>query len=153
MAKKSGFTLIELLVVISIIGTLVGLIVNNMADARARARDAKRKSGLNQLKTALRLYYNDYQHYPTGAGTTFNGCGLDGDDACPEPPGIFSAGSDSTIYMREIPAGIQYQSTGEDSFITRAVLENASDPDILPSQLACPDGTPYAKTEFVVCAD
>ncbi len=56
--------------------------------------------------------------------------------------------------MREIPADIQYQSAGEDSFITKAVLENASDPDILPSQNACPpDGTPYAETEFVVCAD
>lgn len=153
MTKKPGFTLIELLVVISIIGTLVGLIVNNMADARARARDAKRKSGLSQLKTALRLYYNDYQHYPTGAGTTFNGCGPDGSDVCPEA-GIFSAGSgDSTIYMREIPADIQYQSAGEDSFTTKAVLENASDPDILSSQLACPDGAPYAETEFAVCAD
>jgi len=150
-SKKTGFTLIELLVVISIIGTLVGLIVNNMAAARARARDSSKKSSLTQLKTALRLYYNDYQAYPTASGDDIMGCGPDGDEAC--TLGSFSAGAGPTIYMRELPTDIIYQSSSTDSFTVRVTIENASDPDILPSQTACPDAAPYTTTEFVVCAD
>jgi len=156
--KTSGFTLIELLVVISIIGTLVGLIVNNMASARARARDSSKKSGLTQLKTALRLYYNDYQQYPEGNGFSINGCG-DGDDPC-TPGGTFSAGlPDPTIYMRQLPPSVNYQSglvagLTNDEFIAKAILENASDPDILPSQEACPCAScSFAETEYIVCAD
>ncbi|HKZ35566.1 MAG TPA: prepilin-type N-terminal cleavage/methylation domain-containing protein [Patescibacteria group bacterium] len=150
---KKGFTLIELLVVISIIGTLVGLIVNNLTDARARARDARRKSELTQLKTALRLYYNDYQHYPTDAngGLQINGCGLDGDDAC-AIEGTFSAGAGPTIYMKTLPADLFYESEGEDDFIAKMVLENASDPDLAAAQAACP-GPNYAATDYPVCSD
>jgi len=156
--KQKGFTLIELLVAISIIGTLVGLIVNNMADARARARDSKRKSNLTQLKTALRLYYNDYQQYPAGNGVTIEGCGTDGDETCPDD--LWSAGlpASPTIYMKQLPEDINYYSDAlgidTDSFIAKVTLENASDPDILSSQNTCPcSGCSYDTTEFIVCAD
>lgn len=148
---KKGFTLIELLVVISIIGTLVGLIVNNLTDARARARDVKRKSDLSQLKTALRLYYNDYQHYPIGNGLVIMGCGAAGDDACTEE-GTFSAGAGPTIYMKTLPADLNYQSDGGDEFIAKMVLENASDADLTTSQANCPGGD-YATTDYAVCSD
>jgi len=156
MKKNKGFTLIELLVVISIIGTLVGLIVNNMASARTRARDSKRKSSLTQLKTALRLYYNDYQTYPVGNGVYVYGCGTDGDEAC-TTEGLFSAGTGPNIYMKQLPANINYQSgpgagIDSDSFILKVTLENTSDADILPSQAQCPGGV-YSATEFIVCAD
>ena len=154
---KKGFTLIELLVVISIIGTLVGLIVNNLTDARARARDARRKSELSQLKTALRLYYNDFQHYPeAGTGQTLDGCGPNGDEACPEA-GTFSAGAEPTIYMKTLPAEVKYYSDGEDAFIAKTELENASDPDITTAQAACPiiaGMNDYAENvDFPVCSD
>jgi len=152
MKKNKGFTLIELLVVISIIGTLVGLIVNNMASARARARDSSKKSSLTQLKTALRLYYNDYQAYPTASGDDIMGCDNDGKGLCPTG-GTFSAGAGPTIYMRKLPANIIYQSSDNDSFTVKVTIENTSDPDLLPSQTACPDAAPYTDTEFVVCAD
>jgi len=63
--RKKGFTLIELLVVISIIGLLAALIVVNFNAARERARDVQRKSDLDQVKKALRMYYNDNNFYPT----------------------------------------------------------------------------------------
>ncbi len=148
---KRGFTLIELLVVISIIGTLTGLIVNNLADSRARARDSRKKSELTQLKTALRLYYNDYQRYPVGTGFYLKGCGSTGTDNC-TAGGTFSAGSEPTIYMKQLPAGINYQSAGDDSFILKIVLENASDADLTTSQARCPGGS-YAATDYVVCSD
>jgi len=72
----AGFTLIELLVAISIIGILSALLMTNLQDARSRARDVQRKSDLRQLKTALRMYYNDNQGYPVtgtnGIIATFN---------------------------------------------------------------------------------
>jgi prepilin-type N-terminal cleavage/methylation domain-containing protein len=57
--KKRGFTLIELLVVIAIIGILAAMILTSLAAARVRARDAVRKSDLNQIATALEVYASD----------------------------------------------------------------------------------------------
>jgi prepilin-type N-terminal cleavage/methylation domain-containing protein len=151
MAKKRGFTLIELLVVISIIGTLVGLIVNNMADARARARDAKRKSGLNQLKTGLRLYYNDFQIYPNHASgnSDINGC-IDGAEACGGPGNPLSI--TNTIYMKELPEFDYYEQTDSgDGFLVKVTLENASDPDLTTSQTSC--GGTHEPTDYIACAD
>lgn len=81
-----GFTLIELLVAISIIAVLAGLLLVNFVGIRERAADAQKKSDLNEVKKALRLYYNDNQRYPYPAavtGDTFD----DGD----------------TVYMEELP--------------------------------------------------
>lgn len=57
-SKNSGFTLIELLVVISIIGILATLLLANVAGVRERARDAQRKSDVNQIQKALEMYKN-----------------------------------------------------------------------------------------------
>jgi general secretion pathway protein G len=62
--NQQGFTLIELLVVIAIIGLLSTLSVLALNAARARARDAKRISDVQQLQTALEMYYNDMNDYP-----------------------------------------------------------------------------------------
>lgn len=61
---RKGFTLIELLVVISIIGILSSFAVVSLNNARAKARDALRKSDMAQLRTALNLYYDDNMSYP-----------------------------------------------------------------------------------------
>lgn len=127
---KKGFTLIELIVVIAIIGTLAGLIVNNLNDARLRARDAKRKQELNSLKTALRLYYNDNQTYPPNLAV------------------------DLTDYIKVMP---EYKSDSyalTDSgnvFTVKVTLENLSDPDLAGSQTRCPGS--HDDTDYVVCAD
>lgn len=65
---KKSFTLIELLVVLAIIGILAAMIIASLSGARARARDATRKSDLRQVKTALEMYFNDIEKYPTGVG-------------------------------------------------------------------------------------
>ena len=64
--KKKGFTLIELLVVIAIIGILATIASISMGNARKKARDSKRLADVNQMKTALELYYNENEKY-TGA--------------------------------------------------------------------------------------
>jgi len=65
MRKQRGFTLIELLVVIAIIGLLSTLAVVALNNARMKSRDAKRVSDIKQIQTALELYYNDANGYPT----------------------------------------------------------------------------------------
>lgn len=62
--RKQGFTLIELLIVISIIGILSSFAMVSLNSARGKARDALRKADMNQIRTALSLYYDDNGHYP-----------------------------------------------------------------------------------------
>lgn len=59
-----GFTLIELLVVVSIIGILVAVSIFGLNGARESARDARRKSDLELVRTGLELYKADCNRYP-----------------------------------------------------------------------------------------
>jgi len=62
-----AFTLIELLVVIAIIGILATIAVIALQNARAKARDARRVADVKQMQTALELFFNDMNRYPTAA--------------------------------------------------------------------------------------
>jgi hypothetical protein len=55
--------------------------------ARARARDAKRISDVQQLQTALEMYYNDINDYPVAASMS---------------PGM-SISANGNIYLKKIP--------------------------------------------------
>lgn len=65
---NKGFTLIELLVAISIIAVLTAILLPNFIGTRERAADTKKIQDAVAIKNALRLYYNDNQSYPVGAG-------------------------------------------------------------------------------------
>ncbi len=67
--KQSGFTLLELLIVIAILGILSTLGVASLRGALAKGRDAKRKSDIKSLQTALELYYSDFSVYPDALST------------------------------------------------------------------------------------
>jgi general secretion pathway protein G len=66
-ARQSGFTLIELLVVMLILGVLAALIVPKILGRSDDARITATKTDIAQVKSALKLYYLDNQHYPTTA--------------------------------------------------------------------------------------
>lgn len=152
--SKKGFSLIELLVVITIIAALVGVALPNFLGARQRAKDARKKAELVQLKSALRLYYNDYQNYPTGSAMTINGCGLAGTSAC-SATGPFQAGASGseTVYMKRLPTDFDYQQTQSgDDFLLKVTLENLSDSEIGPSQARCGFPTP-TPAQYHICAD
>lgn len=73
-SKEKGFTLIELLVVISIIGLLASVILVSLNGARVKARDAKRAADLKQLITALELYFDTNNSYPSTSGNLVDDC-------------------------------------------------------------------------------
>ena len=65
--QQGGFTLIELLIVIAIIGILSSIVLVSLNSARGKARDAKRKQELSQIKSALDIYAVNSGQYPSEA--------------------------------------------------------------------------------------
>jgi prepilin-type N-terminal cleavage/methylation domain-containing protein len=163
---KKGFTLIELLVVIGIIGVLAAFVLSNMTGARARARDAKAKTELASVKTALGLYNSIYGQYPaTGNGLVFNACGPNGTSACPYSgcgaDFTVGGGGCNTVLMQTLTRAGSYFffkyypcNSGND-YRMKITLENASDAQIADSQAKCPAAScslgTYATTDYVVC--
>ena len=170
--KKYGFTLIELIVVIAIIAVILGLTSANLLGARGRARDAKAKAEMKELKNALRLYYNDWNTYPaTNAAKPYiMGCGTDHATLCPAAcaSAEFASWSvacndtDATIYMKRFPrnaAGTDYsftyaQTNAGDDFCLATPLENGADSEIAVSQTRCSAFCAAAcANKYCVCAD
>ena len=160
--KNWGFTLVELLVVVAIIGVLTSLLVVNYQSARERARDAQRKSDFRSLKTALRLYYNDFQEYPGSNGGEIVGCGTDKTN-----PTACTWGTEwqlaNAVYMGRLPVDAlnaddyvySYTMTDNgESFELTTLLENLSDTAIDESQAGCGYSPPVGKeATYVACAN
>ncbi|MBU2577215.1 type II secretion system GspH family protein [Patescibacteria group bacterium] len=87
--NKKGFTLIELLVVIAILGVLSVIGLSSFKASQMKARDARRKSDLQQLQRALEMYFNDNKQYKEIQG-------LWGTE--------FKDDSSGTVYMKLIPS-------------------------------------------------
>ena len=71
--RQSGFTLIELLVVVALISTIMSIVVALVGDAKAKARDTKRRADLNQIQVALELYRNEYGTFQVAGGGWMGG--------------------------------------------------------------------------------
>lgn len=74
MKKKSGmptgFTLMELLIAVSIIAILIAIGVASYTTVNKQSRDTKRKSDLEQIRSALEMYRADNGSYPgPGSGS------------------------------------------------------------------------------------
>ena len=65
-----GFTLIELLVSVSIIGIIVTIGIASFATINRQSHDAKRKSDIEQIRSALEMYRADNKFYPDGGCTS-----------------------------------------------------------------------------------
>lgn len=66
--NRKGFTLIELIMTMAILGAMsaIGFVI--FTGAQEKARDAKRKSDIATIKTALEIYYDDNGSYPIASG-------------------------------------------------------------------------------------
>ncbi|MFC1653967.1 type II secretion system protein [Patescibacteria group bacterium] len=141
--RKRGFTLVELLVVIGILGVLAALLVANVSSGRSRARDTSRKSDFENIKKALRIYYNDFQQYPADDSSgNILGC-VDGVTVCGWGSEFEANGN---RYMKELPTDpvnggsnvySYIQTNGGEGFELSTYLENNSDEDDGKSQLRC----------------
>jgi len=127
-----GFSLLELLVVISIISVLMAVLTTNFMGMRERARDAQKIQDLNSIKSALRMFYNDNQSYPTG--TSLNGL---------DPNYLPSIGSIGYTYA---------QTNSGDGFILTVGLEIGAGSDDIDSQTKC-GISPAEDKVFAVCAN
>lgn len=140
---RTGFTLVELLVVVAIIGVLTTLVLANFNAARDRARDVERKSDLDQVKKALRMYYNDNTSYPADGvlvwGSEFSSGSMVYMKALPEDPDSAKA------YVYAVDA------SGND-FCLVTTLDNTADGDIAKSHARCSSCT-VTDSDYVVCAD
>ena len=65
--NKRGFTLVELLVVIAIVSLLSSIIMGQLNEVRAKARDAARISNMQNIRRALELYKIDNGQFPIPA--------------------------------------------------------------------------------------
>ncbi|OGY27994.1 MAG: hypothetical protein A2Z42_00065 [Candidatus Woykebacteria bacterium RBG_19FT_COMBO_43_10] len=134
LRKIKGFTLVELLIVIAIIGILVtvALIAINPVRVIEDTRDAKYRSEMLQIKTALQLYFNELNTYP--------------DDITDL----------ETDYIRQLPDvaddatfdyGIDVPETDYDAGVS---LNNPDDSDAA-TVTKC--GTELAAGDFMICPD
>lgn len=62
--RKKGFTLIELLVVIAIMGIIIAVGTISYITALKQSRDTRRKTDLEQIRSALETYRSENGTYP-----------------------------------------------------------------------------------------
>lgn len=130
--KKNGFTLIEMLITIAIIGILSAVALFGLQGVREQGRDAKRKSDLESIRSALETYRSDCNVYPVrggGAGQLNIGGTLTGSGnpalSCPA----------ANVYMQRVPNDPQsptgtyyYNRTSSVIYDLCARLENPPNP-------------------------
>jgi prepilin-type N-terminal cleavage/methylation domain-containing protein len=144
--KQSGFTLIELLVVISIIAVLASVILASLNITRAKARDAKRRSDINQIQVALELYRNDHESYfVAGGGFNGNGTGWVGfENGSTYPTAVtrvlFNEGHLPVPLIDDplqSPGYMIYLCNGAQTYSISATLEYPTPADIAAAETGC----------------
>lgn len=78
-ASQAGFTLIELMIAAIVVSIIASVGFVTYSNAQAAARDAKRKSDLRAISTALEVYYQKNGRYPcNGAAGREDSTGTNG---------------------------------------------------------------------------
>ena len=142
---RKSFTLVELLVVVSVIGILAGIMISiiNPERQRQRARDARRRSDLAIVSTALEQYYADHSVYPADTSyTDLRGNGTFTNGYLANPP--VDPKTDTYDYCYSTNASLQ-------TFVLCSVLEAADSSEL--NGVTGPCSPPGATgTTHVYCA-
>lgn len=77
-SRRKGFTLMELLITVSIIAILIAIGIASYSTINKQSRDTKRKSDIEQIRSALEMYRADHDGaYPSvGSGAWTDASGL-----------------------------------------------------------------------------
>ncbi len=71
--RHKGFTLVELLISVSIIAILIAIGIASYSTINKQSRDTKRKSDIEQVRSALEMYRAENGFYPSaGSGSWVN---------------------------------------------------------------------------------
>ncbi len=141
----SGFTLVELIIVIAIIGILVSIALIAIDPIRViqDTRDSRNRTELNQIKSALQLYFNENNDYPTAAEFAASGA----------PPNF------TPTYIRTLPsvttdtdAAFTYVSNGTD-YDAGINLANADTDDARTVTACITGGSLIGAREYMICPD
>lgn len=149
---KKGFTLIEILITVTIIAILTAIGIVSYNSVNKRARDAKRKSDLEQIRSALEIFRNDFGSYPGTAEGFIALTSLDpGDGTGPLVPDYLPGLPMDPKSTTSVPIPYYYDPVGYPgatafySYCLCANLENSQD-----AGNQCPDVTPPAETNYCV---
>ncbi len=79
--KRRGFTVAELLIVIAILSVLSGIVIFSLSSSQEKAVNSKRLSLIEHYATALEMYRQTNEYYPTPTGISgtclgASSCGL-----------------------------------------------------------------------------
>jgi len=145
--SHNGFSLVELLVVISIIALLVSFSIISFNSSRLRSRDSQRVAYVDQINTALELYYTHNGIYPTliTAGQALVVNGITYLTSVPSNP---SPRTDGTCHNTDF---LYSTSANNTSYTLVFCLGNATG-NYSAGQMACSNGncTPYSQPDYRV---
>ncbi|KKU88007.1 hypothetical protein A3A64_00020 [Candidatus Gottesmanbacteria bacterium RIFCSPLOWO2_01_FULL_48_11] len=121
-----GFTLIEILVAATILAVLAAIGLVSYGKINQRSRDSKRKSDVEQLRSALEMYRLDNGYYPnTGTGNWTDTSGLSTPLVSTYMPAIPSDPKTTQVYRYKatnVSGGNYY------GYCLSALLESEADP-------------------------
>jgi|GEM_PF-1333643 len=116
--NNKAFTLIELIVVIAIIGVIAGISMVSYSTIRQKGRDTKRIKDIEQIQTALKLYFYNESSYPQtlnfghsliGSSSPTNYMGII--PQAPTPADGICSESENSYYYSANPSGSSYTLT------------------------------------------
>jgi prepilin-type N-terminal cleavage/methylation domain-containing protein len=143
---QSGFTLIEMLVVVAVIATVMSIVVAMVGDAKAKARDTKRRTDLNQIQVALELYRNEHGTFQViGGGASGGGQGwMSHENGSSYPVAVTRVLHNEGFLAQPIiedplqsPGYMIYVCNGGQSYALSATLEFPTALDIADIQTSC----------------